>query len=102
MANAPQVLERYRQQAGVDSPVVPPCGSSQSQDPLDKQAASRLAGALSTIQLRQGETVAAEGGTVDRCFLIEYGSVEVRTAPGRLARVWLRSRHPRGTRNAFR
>eukprot|EP00903_Cladosiphon_okamuranus_P013311 g12406.t1 len=46
-------------------------------EPLDKQAASRLAGAFSTIQLRQGETVVAEGGTVDRCYLVEYGSVEV-------------------------
>ncbi|CAN0260600.1 unnamed protein product, partial [Ectocarpus fasciculatus] len=47
-------------------------------DPLDKQAASRLAGAFTTIQLREGETVSTEGGTVDRCYLIEYGSVEVR------------------------
>lgn len=57
-----------------------PCVPSQSQEPLDKQAASRLAGAFSTMQLRQGETVAAEGDTVDRCYLIEYGSIEVRTA----------------------
>lgn len=67
----------------MDAPL-PPCGPSQSQEPLDKQAASRLAGAFSTVHLRQGEAVAAEGATVDRCFLIEYGSVEVRkqTAPG--------------------
>lgn len=30
------------------------------------------------MHLRQGETVAVEGGIVDRCFMIEYGSVEVR------------------------
>lgn len=48
------------------------------QELLDNQAASRLAGAFSTMHLRQGETLAAEGDTVDRCFLIEYGSVEVR------------------------
>ena len=47
------------------------------QEPLDKQAASRLAGAFNTIQLRQGETVAVEGGTVDRCFMVEFGNVEV-------------------------
>lgn len=29
------------------------------------------------MHLRQGETVAVEGGIVDRCFMIEYGSVEV-------------------------
>lgn len=29
------------------------------------------------MHLREGETVAVEGDTVDRCFLIEYGSVEV-------------------------
>lgn len=48
------------------------------QEPLDKQAASRLASAFNTIQLRQGETVAVEGGTVDRCFMLEFGTVEVR------------------------
>ncbi|CAM9117745.1 unnamed protein product, partial [Laminaria digitata] len=46
-------------------------------EPLDKEAASRLAGAFNTIQLRQGETVAVEGSTVDRCFLVEFGTVEV-------------------------
>eukprot|EP00904_Undaria_pinnatifida_P007854 jgi/Undpi1/4199/HiC_scaffold_16.g07566.m1 len=46
-------------------------------EPLDKQAASRLAGAFNTIQLRQGETVAVEGSTVDRCFMVEFGTVEV-------------------------
>ncbi|CAM9156617.1 unnamed protein product, partial [Hapterophycus canaliculatus] len=46
-------------------------------EPLDKQAASRLAGAFATMQLREGETVVVEGGTVDRCYLVEYGSVEV-------------------------
>lgn len=54
-----------------------------SQEPLDKQAASRLAGAFATIQLRQGETVAAEGSAVDRCYLVEYGSIEVRTQQNR-------------------
>ncbi|CAN0426315.1 unnamed protein product, partial [Ectocarpus sp. 12 AP-2014] len=49
-------------------------------DPLDKQAASRLAGAFTTIQLREGETVSTEGGTVDRCYLIEYGFVEVKSS----------------------
>lgn len=51
------------------------------QELLDNQAASRLAGAFSTLHLRQGETVAAEGDTVDQCFLIEYGSVEVSGRP---------------------
>lgn len=48
-----------------------------NQEPLDSQSASRLAGAFSTMHLRQGETVAVEGSPVERCFLIEYGSVEV-------------------------
>lgn len=51
------------------------------QEPLDKEAASRLAGAFNTIQLRQGETVAVEGSTVDRCFLVEFGTVEVSPYP---------------------
>lgn len=29
------------------------------------------------MHLRHGETVVAEGDIIDRCFLIEYGSVEV-------------------------
>lgn len=70
----------------MDTPLSPR-GPPKTQEPLDKQAASRLAGAFSTIHLRRGETVAAEGDTVDRCYLIEYGSVEVRKAPGRFARV---------------
>lgn len=64
----------------------PPRRPPKSQEPLDKQAASRLAGAFSTVHLRQGETVAAEGDTVERCYLIEYGSVEVSTTPGHFAR----------------
>lgn len=48
---------------------------------MDKEAASRLAGAFNTIQLRQGETVAVEGGTVDRCFMVEFGTVEVSPPP---------------------
>lgn len=55
-----------------------PHTGTKPQEPLDSQATSRLAGAFSTIHLRQGETVAVEGGIVDRCFMIEYGSVEVR------------------------
>ncbi|CAM9977148.1 unnamed protein product [Sphacelaria rigidula] len=46
-------------------------------EPLDSQSTSRLAGAFSTMHLRHGETVVAEGDIIDRCFLIEYGSVEV-------------------------
>lgn len=56
---------------------ISPALCSYLQEPLDSQAVSRLAGAFTTMHLRQGETVVAEGDAVDRCFMIEYGSIEV-------------------------
>lgn len=41
------------------------------------------------MHLRQGETVAVEGGIVDRCFMIEYGSVEVRFSISVVFLLWV-------------
>ncbi|CAM9743876.1 unnamed protein product, partial [Discosporangium mesarthrocarpum] len=46
-------------------------------EPLDKQSTSRLAGAFNTLHLRNGEPVMLEGDSVDKCFMVEYGRIEV-------------------------